>query len=401
MFKIAIIFLTKIISFAVGAALFLAGVLHLSSPATVVENINQSQATTTAITEESTQTQPANTTNEELSGATASVKEEEQTKINKLQKLVEEAGVLTRQFSALVEQQKKDEPALIPISTSELNQKIRPAVVNIFCTTKTDGALNPISGSGVVVSKEGIILTNAHIGQYFLLKNYQTKNFISCVMRQGDGEKRTFSLDLVYVSPLWIKLHAKDISKQNPTGTGQFDYALLSIGNPVDGSEKPKTFPFIPMETDEKHLVGDSGSVLLASYPAEFLSSSFLERELSLISSVGEVQSIFTFTDESPTVDLLEIDGSILSQKGSSGGAVVNQETGKFVGMITTSTDEKTTGERELRALSSSYVSRVFKKETNAAVTDVLGGNIESFRRAFAEQMIPSLTKQLEIELDK
>lgn len=344
-------------------------------------------------------------TNQNQEKPATTVKEKEETgtqeQINQLERLVEETNTLTKQFSALVQKQKKEASASAVIPAGELNQKIRPAVVNIFCTTKTDGALNPISGSGVIISKEGIILTNAHIGQYFLLKNYQTKNFISCVMRQGDGEKRTFHLDLVYVSPLWIKLHAKDISKQNPTGTGQFDYALLSIGNPVDGSEKPETFPFIPMETDEKYLVGDRGFVLLASYPAEFLSSSFLERELSLISSVGEIQSIFTFTDESPTIDLLEIDGSILSQKGSSGGAVVNQETGKFVGMITTSTDEKTTSERQLRALSSLYISRMFKKETNASLVGVIGENIESFKRAFAEQMIPNLTKQLEIELDK
>lgn len=401
MFKTIAFFAVKIISIVVvGIGITLSGVFHVGQPQTTKEVTKSFLGTTTSLVENREQKVSKIKTNKEETASTSVAIEKERTEkeIKKLEKLIAEASVLAKQFSSLIQKEKTPKPAAIP--ASELNQSVRPAIVNIFCITKREGALDPISGSGVVISKEGVILTNAHIGQYFLLKNYQTENFISCIMRQGDGNSRTFPLDLIFISPAWIKLHAKDISKQNPTGTGQYDYALLSIGNPTDGGKKPEIFPFLPMETKEEHIL-DNSDVLLAGYPAEFLSEAYLQRDLSLVSSIGDVQSVFTFSDAVSTPDLLGIKGSIVSQKGSSGGAVVSRKTGSLIGMITTSTGEKTTGERELRAISSSYINQVFKEETNVSLQSVLEGNIQSFKQAFAEQMVPSLTKQLEIELDK
>src|SRR3989344_252919 len=59
-------------------------------------------------------------------------------------------------------------------SALALNEQVRAAVVNILCITGSGGPLNSISGSGVIIDPRGIILTNAHVAQYFLLKNYPT-----------------------------------------------------------------------------------------------------------------------------------------------------------------------------------------------------------------------------------
>ncbi|MBY0293848.1 hypothetical protein K2Q08_00780, partial [Patescibacteria group bacterium] len=69
------------------------------------------------------------------------------------------------------------EPAVQPkpatlLPQSIVNDSARASLVNIFCLTKSGGYLYPISGSGVMITKNGIILTNAHVGQYFLLRDY-------------------------------------------------------------------------------------------------------------------------------------------------------------------------------------------------------------------------------------
>src|SRR3989344_8595044 len=53
------------------------------------------------------------------------------------------------------------------VSFDEINRKTREALVNIICTSRRGGAFNLISGSGVVIDPRGVILTNAHLGQYF------------------------------------------------------------------------------------------------------------------------------------------------------------------------------------------------------------------------------------------
>src|SRR3989338_2839263 len=68
---------------------------------------------------------------------------------------------------------------------STINQKTREALVNIFCVTKSGGIFKPASGSGIIIDKRGIILTNAHVAQYFLLKDYLEQNFIECIVRVG------------------------------------------------------------------------------------------------------------------------------------------------------------------------------------------------------------------------
>ncbi|KKT74656.1 MAG: hypothetical protein UW71_C0017G0009, partial [Parcubacteria group bacterium GW2011_GWB1_44_7] len=95
-----------------------------------------------------------------------------------------------------------------PINFSELNEKVRTSIVNIICTTKTGGLFKPISGSGVLIDKKGVILTNAHIGQYLLLKNYMIPDFLTCIIRTGSPAYPRYIADLLYISPRWINEHA-------------------------------------------------------------------------------------------------------------------------------------------------------------------------------------------------
>src|SRR3990167_2470757 len=129
---------------------------------------------------------------------------------------------------------------------STINQKTREALVNIFCVTKSGGIFKPASGSGIIIDKRGIILTNAHVAQYFLLKDYLEQNFIECIVRVGSPARALYKVEPIFISPSWIQNNADNITQQSPTGTGEDDYALLLITEYTDKNKTlPKIFPFI------------------------------------------------------------------------------------------------------------------------------------------------------------
>lgn len=117
----------------------------------------------------------------------------------------------------------------VALDTEEVNAKSRKSIINIFCTTKTGGDFKPISGSGIVISESGIILTNAHVAQYLLLKDYRVKDFISCIGRIGSPAIPEYELKPIYLPESWLKENAPKIKEESPTGTGENDYAFLGI----------------------------------------------------------------------------------------------------------------------------------------------------------------------------
>lgn len=316
--------------------------------------------------------------------------------------LVKKAEALTKELTDLiknevlkttVEQANKEGTA---ISIHDLNIKIRPAIVNILCTTKAGGSLKPITGSGIVIDEKGVILTNAHIAQYFLLKDYQVADFITCVIRKGDDASPAYNTKLLYISPIWIKENAENIINPKPLGTGEYDYALLLITDPISSSIiKPEKFPYLDLEINSQN-INKEINVLLASYPAELLGGISIQNNLFLVSSSGEIKEYFTFSQTEPQgIDLISVEGSIVSQQGSSGGAIVSQLTGKLIGMITTSSDGDNTADRVLRAITPYHINNAFLKEAGLDLKTFLSGNLEAIAKSFEENEAPLLSKLL------
>ena len=281
---------------------------------------------------------------------------------------------------------------------STINQKTREALVNIFCVTKSGGIFKPASGSGIIIDKRGIILTNAHVAQYFLLKDYLEQNFIECIVRVGSPARALYKVEPIFISPSWIQNNADNITQQSPTGTGEDDYALLLITEYTDKNKTlPKIFPFIsPLYNSGDISIGED--VLLAAYPAGFLSGISIAKDLYISSAITKIIDVFTFKEGA--LDLFSIGGSIVAQQGSSGGAVVNRKN-ELLGIIVTSSEAENTQDRDLRAITIAHINRSFMKDTGFDLQTLFSGNIKAEVDAFNKNIATELTRLLVSELEK
>ncbi len=286
-------------------------------------------------------------------------------------------------------------PTAHPTTTTpakQTNKLVRSAVVNILCSA-TNQTLKSLSGSGVIIDPSGIILTNAHIAQYFLLTDYPTTNAISCSIRTGSPAYPRFKAELLYLSPSWITKNAALITQQNPTGTGEFDFALLRITGAIDNTPLP-LFPFLTPHTETA--VGET--IFIAGYPASFLGSIGVERDLYLLSAQSTISEIFTFGEQN-TIDLISVGGTVLSQRGASGGAVANQN-GNLIGIVVTTTEGTSTNERDLRAITIKHVDQTLTAETGTGLKKLLSFDLIGTAKNFNESIAPLLRSILIKEIE-
>lgn len=283
---------------------------------------------------------------------------------------------------------------LPPADFEKINTDSRKTIINIFCTTKYND-LSPISGTGVVITGDGLILTNAHIAQYLLLKDFREKDYLKCIGRTGSPAYPRYNLELVYISPSWVKENKSILKEQTPTGTGEHDFAFLRITGNIDGSQ---TGSFTYIEPNSRGFINKGEPVLLASYPAGFLGGISIVQDLNVTSAVTNIQDVFTFKDGS--IDVISVGGTIISQKGSSGGLVVDRDT-SLIGIITTSSNGETTSSRGLNAITIGYIAIDFQTESGMTFRNFLDSNHSEFAKNFNTTQAPELFKLISDELIK
>lgn len=292
-----------------------------------------------------------------------------------------------------------EEPATLQreiIPPSILNETVRASVVNIFCLSKRGGFLEPITGSGIIIDEKGVILTNAHVAQYLLFKNYPIENNIDCFIRIGSPAIPTYKVELLYISSEWVEENKDNMLRQNLFSTGENDFALLYIthmSNPKN--TLPESFPALtPFPTTK--IIEKNDPIMVASYPAGFLSGNIISRDLWLTSSVSSIKDLFTFSEGPLTpLDLISIGGVIGAQEGSSGGAIVSLYDAGLLGVIVTRTEGETTDDRDLRALSMRHINSQIIEETGGTFKDLLSGNLKDKLARYASTTIPTLTQKL------
>lgn len=262
------------------------------------------------------------------------------------------------------------------LSPDILNEKARSALVNILC--EANAPLRSTSGSGVIIDPRGIILTNAHIAQHFLLEK---SSLVSCTVRSGSPATARWRAKLVFIPEEWVKKHASDILSTRATGTGEHDYAFLVVTEVIDNSPLP-SFPFIPLDAKEATSVtGDP--VLIAGYPAEFVGGSAARSALYASTVFSNIKQLLTFTED--IIDVISVGGTVLAQSGSSGGGFIDLY-GSLVGLIVTTSIGDTTGSRDLHAITPAHIDRSIQQHTGSRLETLLSKSTSNLLQEFSTQ---------------
>ncbi len=189
-----------------------------------------------------------------------------------------------------------------------------------------------------------------------------------------------YKASLIYLPPAWITENASQITADHGTGTGENDYAFLRINATTNPSGTlPTIFPNILMAT----VIETGDGVLVAGYPAGFLDAQTIEHDLYATTAFTTIGQLYTFND--PThVDVVSLGGTVVSQGGSSGGAVVRTYDGKLSGLIATATTGTTTADRDLRAITVSYIDRSLREAGKGGLVEFLSQDLSTIEAGFA-----------------
>ncbi|MDO8548380.1 MAG: serine protease, partial [bacterium] len=175
---------------------------------------------------------------------------------------------------------------------AQVNTQTRPSLVNILCNLRTANTSSYISGSGLLVDPRGVVLTNAHVAQFFLLQKNPAPNTTSCTVRTGSPAVAAYTAQLLYLPPLWIAANVSQILSASPLGTGERDYALLYItGATQFASPLPSSFPALVLSIESPK---QNDPVLLAGYPAGFLDANGVQKSLYISSAVSAIEQLYT-----------------------------------------------------------------------------------------------------------
>lgn len=283
----------------------------------------------------------------------------------------------------------KIEKEIIPFN--EINDNVRDAIVNIFCTTKRPHTVfTPSSGSGVIIDPKGIILTSAHIADSLLVQDVHEEGFMNCFGRTGSPARAAYELGVLFISTEWIK--------DNPQSLiGQFgrlqdnDFALLYIKDSLIESPLPSSFPYIPLPVGQTR-VAEGDDVLVAGYPAGFLGFRTLQKDLYAASAVAKINQVSSF--EGDKIDLISVTDTILAQQGASGGPLLDRY-GDILGIFTTTTLLPTTEGRELTAVSVAHIDVGLQEQAGVNLNTFLDLDPRETEAFFASTTVPWIVETL------
>jgi hypothetical protein len=263
-------------------------------------------------------------------------------------------------------------------------------LVNIICTEKKGNYVTANTGSGVIVSPGGVVITNAHVGQYFLLD--KELNDYSCALYQENIPTYGYVAELIYISPDWIKENKDVIRSKNPRGTGENDYAFLHITkNTNPALPKPKNFQYANLNTSYNAEIGQKIDV--AGFPGAPASILDLERTVGLKTDSSNIKDIFTFGQNN--ADVISTGVTKVAARGASGGGVFKNN--DLIALIVTTGGSE--NKSYINAITTNYINRDLKNDFNKSIFDLINSDLEKESDSFWKDYGKSLAEIILAEL--
>jgi hypothetical protein len=239
-------------------------------------------------------------------------------------------------------------------------------VVNIVCVNKGSNFVKMTTGSGVIVSSSGIILTNSHVANTFLFDDKTKSSYKKCTIRRENIPTYGFNAELVYLSKDWLIENQEFFKNENPRGSGENDFALLAITtNTNPALPVPEIFPSVDLILEDND-IDENDNIVVAAYPG--MSTGVFE-----VDSNGKIKIAQTYISElmtfyRNTIDLISTGTNDVAKKGSSGGGVFKNE--DLLGVIVT-TDTTTEG-NYLNAITLPYIANDFRQNVGTNLTSYI-----------------------------
>lgn len=273
-------------------------------------------------------------------------------------------------------------------------ERLSEATVNLYCRVKVGNKEVSSTGTGVLIDARGVILTNAHVAQYFLLNGKDSKLSANCTVRTGSPAKEKYVAEVLYISKEWLSLNTEKSLKDSVKGTGEYDYALLYITGAKKG-KLPDQFASLPLSMYSAIKKGDE--VRVGGYPAGGLKYKEIRNKLKAVTATTTLTGVQTFGSD--TTDLVTLSRSKIASYGVSGGPVTSPSD-SLIGIVATMSTSKATDEgASLRAITIPYVNRAVMQETGLLLTSLYIGDLttraSSTRSYVTAEMLSAIERRL------
>lgn len=265
-------------------------------------------------------------------------------------------------------------PNLVFEDPSKFN--VQNVVVNIVCLEKTKTYTRMTSGSGVIVSPTGLILTNAHVAFPFLKSSQFGNSTYSCSVRRENIPNYGYNVELVYYPVDWLANNSEVMKEASPVGTGENDYAFVQITTPLGPTPKITSFPYASTKVTFSDLKANS-PITVAGYPATNSGVLAIDTKPGLKVAESIIADFFTFKERS--FDVLQTGVNNVAHRGSSGGGIFNKE--NLYGIIVT-TNTNASGSY-INALTLPYIKKDFEKDTGISFNDFVNSPKETLEGRF------------------